>query len=684
MGKKIWSNEEIEFLKSNINLSEEEIAIKLGNKTKQQIRDKKNNLNIYSYKKKIINWEPLIDEYKNGVHIKLLSNKYNVKENSIIGHLIKLNIYNYSNNKWSDDDELFLIDNINILSNIEIAYILNKDIFSVNYKCYKLNIINNTVYYFNKYIFKNKNEQYLYDIINDRLNKNELIDYETIKEIYNINNLSKYCVDNYGIGYENFLLTFFNINYDEYTYKYCIELYLKYSNKRMNISKDFLTDLRIGTILAKYVIENILNIYNEEDFYNVYCEKILKDYKLITYLWRNKISVIDFPKLIYPNYKNLPYLFKKVACSYEYWENENNVFYAIDYMVEDLIINNKLSSYNDVVNLIRKDFIQYNISGILYNKSIIEVLDFYLFRKTGEKIDMQYYITKGFFDYKNIDDLKIIIKWVLEEKSNWDGKDIEWLRNNFHKNLFHNNGVSNIDRYLTKNKNIEDNSLFTLLKITYPELDLYAWELPIVPTGFWHDKNNTNLALKQLIENRLNLNINDIPKVINNRYFDFYYTKFCFPLKKIYEGNIFNWINEIYPNIFTPRDFGYIECLDGTLVKSFSEQLIHNYLFNTYSNFKYIHNTKENNGYYKNNNYFPDWIISEKYIIEYLGMFRKDKEKIKSKILLDYHNKTIDKIKFSNDNDSHKYEFIFIYEQDLLQDLKGLKEKLKIIENSVA
>ena len=35
-------------------------------------------------------------------------------------------------------------------------------------------------------------------------------------------------------------------------------------------------------------------------------------------------------------------------------------------------------------------------------------------------------------------------------------------------------------------------------------------------------------------------------------------------------------------------------------------------------------------------------------------------------------------------NESNKYEFIFIFDQDLLQNLKVLKDKLFIINNKIA
>jgi len=147
------------------------------------------------------------------------------------------------------------------------------------------------------------------------------------------------------------------------------------------------------------------------------------------------------------------------------------------------------------------------------------------------------------------------------------------------------------------------------------------------------------------------------------------------PLNSIYEGNIFKWIDSIYPNKFTCRDFGYIESMDSTIVKSHAEQIIHNYLITKYKNVRYIPNKKEYLGIYDNRDYFPDWIIDDKYVLKYLGLLKKKLNKNSRD--MKYYNKTIDKLELSNKSD---LEFIFIYEEDLMHELKGLITKLSIIE----
>ena len=268
---------------------------------------------------------------------------------------------------------------------------------------------------------------------------------------------------------------------------------------------------------------------------------------------------------------------------------------------------------------------------------------------------------------------------MLEEKESWDGIDLTWILNNYNSNLFKKHKLTSIfDCFYKLELNIENN-IIGLLYLTYPYLteQVFSWEFNFVGNNYWN-KEKADLALKQLIENRLNIkDIKEIPKYISKSLFKYKYSKFMMLLNEYYNGNIFEWVNSIYPNIFTCRDFGYIECLDGTIVKSYPEQLIHNYLIDIYSNVKYIHNTKINYGvYYNDKKSVPDWVICDKYVLEYLGLERKKSSG--NKRIDIYKEKTKRKINMAENND--KYIFIFIYEEDLLHDLIGLKNKLSNIK----
>jgi len=79
------------------------------------------------------------------------------------------------------------------------------------------------------------------------------------------------------------------------------------------------------------IVRNLLKDYSEDDFYNNYCNNMLEEFGIYNF------KIFDFAKLLYPDYLNHPFLFKKAFCPNGYWDNADNRFLAIDYMVENMI-----------------------------------------------------------------------------------------------------------------------------------------------------------------------------------------------------------------------------------------------------------------------------------------------------------------------------------------------------------
>ena len=411
------------------------------------------------------------------------------------------------------------------------------------------------------------------------------------------------------------------------------------------------------------IVRNLLKDYSEDDFYNNYCNNMLEEFGIYNF------KIFDFAKLLYPDYLNHPFLFKKAFCPNGYWDNADNRFLAIDYMVENMISNKIITSIDDVTKLTAEDFQNNNLGGLLTERLMYDILSEYLLTKTGKQYnECEFHaVTNGY--WKDIENVKKSIKWMLEEQEHWDGVDIEWIKDNFGINMIKKYGLSGMLSSLhTFNTSVPLNDL---LIIVYPDLDIFPWEFNMVSKDYWASRENSDIALKQLIEKRLHLSILDIPKYISRTYFQFNYQKFMLPLLRFYEGNIFKWIDSIYPNQFTCRDFGYIECLDGTIVKSLAEQIIHNHLTTKYNNVNYLNNQKENEGIYGDTKYIPDWIIENNIVIEYLGLYKENKTDIDK--YDKYNLKTKEKLQMGEDSE---LIFVFLYEQDLKNNLQGLKEKI--------
>jgi len=668
---KIWSKEEIEFLKENyMNMTDLEFSVRF-NKSTTQVKDKRASEKLGRRKvNRKIDWHSLEKDYENEKNIKLLAKKYNIKNTSSIrDHLVKNGLYSYTINKWDEKEIKYLKENINVKSTVEISQNLKRSVASVAKKIDDLKLNNdNIIYFYPNFIPMNEKEEFLQDVIIKEIKLNNLIDPMSMRNIIPEIDIYHHCRSVYDMGYEAFLKTFYNIDFTKYLHDNAIQIYSSYINKGItNVPKAFWT------------IENIIKVgrylfrdYDEQNFYEKYNNALLVEFGLDSVVYLNNISIFDFAKLLFPKYLNYPFLFKNSYCPNGYWDNPDNRFLAIDYMVENLLNNNKISSIEEVTKFTIRNFKDYNLGGLLDKRFMYDLISEYLLRKTGKQYKEceLHTVTNG--HWEDVENVKTAVRWMLEEKEQWDGLDIEWVKHNYGFELFKKHGLGGMLASFNPTMSICD-----IFKVVYPHIDIFHWEFNSTPHYFWTKKEHSNLALKQLIEYRLKLPITDIPKYFSKTYFQFNYSKFMTPLIKLYDGNIFNWINSIYPDIFTCRDFGYIECLDGTIVKSLTEQMIHNYLISKYNNVKYISNQKENEGVYIDTKYIPDWIIDDNIIIEYLGLY---KDKITDIEKYDkYRLKTKKKIKIA-----HKSEltFIFIYESDLKNNLEGLKKKFEVLKNN--
>lgn len=176
-----------------------------------------------------------------------------------------------------------------------------------------------------------KNE--LYILVNNLLKEDKLIVTSIVKDILNINNISDYCRNNYKMGYKDFLKSYFNIDYDKYLnnncmkiYKYCIENNIIFPNNFVNMD-NFI-------IICKSIFNNNIN---ENEFYETYSVNVFKKYKLMTFINKLNIKPSEIVKILYPHFKNYPFLFKLMPCPADYWADNDNIIFAINYMVNDMI-----------------------------------------------------------------------------------------------------------------------------------------------------------------------------------------------------------------------------------------------------------------------------------------------------------------------------------------------------------
>lgn len=211
----------------------------------------------------------------------------------------------------------------------------------------------------------------------------------------------------------------------------------------------------------------------------------------------------------------------------------------------------------------------------------------------------------------------------------------------------------------------------------YPE-SFYIWEYNVITDNYWESKENRCAALRQLVENRIKLNVKDIPRLLSYTYFVLTkYQKFKTVLDMYYNYDIYEYVNDCYPNVFKRRDFpskNHYVTLDNTYVRSEPERMINHLFMNSNVSFQYepIEHRFIDDEYEKQ--YRPDWVMKHddrSIIVEYYGMLDM------KNLDYGYDEKYLKKHAYYNQlcaNDD-RYMYIELITADIKNGLKGVKDK---------
>jgi hypothetical protein len=388
-----------------------------------------------------------------------------------------------------------------------------------------------------------------------------------------------------------------------------------------------------------------------------------KDINLNKY---NSISKLDIYKLVLnnkiPNYPS------------EFFTNINNndikniILFFVSLLIKDGII----KSIDELPNIIRQHiFIKYKLTTFINRFNIFDLLNI-TFPDKWKPWELCRVKNNYWTDINNINEtIYWLINKLLEDKIINTIEDIIYLD----KSVFKNYGLHGL-LYSKFN-----DSPYSFWNYCLPN-KWYQWEFKNTPKYFWTIKENRINALKQLCEERLYLDVVNIPNYMSYRYLVGFYHKFSLICDYYYNSNLFLWINESYPTLFTPEQFNQIISSDGVKLDSNDEKIIHEYLIKNFSEVNYYDNNQKNSYKWHNNltdeNYIADWIINNNIIIEYFGWYNKYSYG-KSNLITDYIDKANRKIEYFSSLDN--YNFIAFFPNDLKNNLKGVKEKLSIINN---
>lgn len=343
--------------------------------------------------------------------------------------------------------------------------------------------------------------------------------------------------------------------------------------------------------------------------------------------------------------------------------NKNTIPITLFELIDKLLRDNIIKDIDDIPKVINhKTFINYGYTDIfrIYFKGSTYNAMNYIFPDRWKPWEFKN-TPSGIWKDKN--NHKLAWNWFIEQLIKDDiikeEKDIIPI---FDSSLLKKYGLSGLfEKY--KKRSFEFLSNF---------IDCYEWETKQVPMGFWNKQDNRIKAMMQYLDKN-NINIDDIPKLFTFTYFQNH--RFESPLKKHYDCNIFNWINDCFPNKFKPENFNLFIASDGIKLKSYGELLIHEYLIDKFSNVIYYRGNSNDIKWHNNEkdeNYIADWLIIDNIIVEFFGLYQK---RNKAKYIKEYVQKTDNKIEYYNNLDN--YNFVALFPVDLQKDLSGVKEKFK-------
>lgn len=202
-----------------------------------------------------------------------------------------------------------------------------------------------------------------------------------------------------------------------------------------------------------------------------------------------------------------------------------------------------------------------------------------------------------------------------------------------------------------------------------------AYKFKINGFKYWDVKENRIRALKYLIEQDMKISLEKVPLYITLTALKNNGTSTMYNVCKKYYKNLFEWVNDVYPDRFEERDFD-IHYIRNNF-DSIEEAEIHDVLKKEFKNV--IYNPRNTDKTIVIDGMIPDWFVftqSKCWIFEYFGL-GVDRKNSENKRINEYHEKMKNKIE--KYKELKGYGKVYLYPDDLKENFNGLYKKIKVV-----
>jgi len=343
-----------------------------------------------------------------------------------------------------------------------------------------------------------------------------------------------------------------------------------------------------------------------------------------------------------------------------YFSRHDNGTYEKE-MIKYLIESNRIEHYT------RRGIIS-KLNSIVYPQDCT---------KKSINYDIEYYVSKCDFNFNyrheiwRFNGLKFK-KLTLEEKF----KNIDsYIK---HNNIIIIDNIFEYNKYYELLKDCkcmdnEDRYSYIELVLKYYNNEYPAYKFHGGHINYWKNKDNRIYELKWYIENDMKLDdINKLPLYLTKGRLNKEARSIYYILQNYYNGELFNWVDKCYPNMFKPKEFNIWYRRDE--FDSIEEQNVHEILVNKFGKSLY-YNCGDASQRLTINGCQPDWLVlcEKPIIIEYFGMYS---DRTDNTMLVEYTNRTNKKISYYDSLSN--YDKIYIYPSDLKNGNLGLINKLEM------